>query len=122
MGEMGLLGEFAFWAGFSVGVALTISVAVLIARRAKKSKKGGEMNSHDELLTRRVAETIKRVESDIPEPLRPYIAYRGEAPEPLKPNWFPRELVIEAPGQAPRRVEVYQDSYGLLYVRIDEAK
>jgi len=122
MGEMGLLGEFAFWAGFSVGVALTISVAVLIARRAKKSKKGGEMNSHDELLTRRVAETIKRVESDIPEPLRPYLAYRGEAPEPLKPNWFPRELVIEAPGQAPRRVEVYQDSYGLLYVRIDEAK
>ncbi len=119
---MGLLGERDFWAGFSVGVALTVSVAVLISRRAKKSKTGDEMNSQDELLNRRVAETIKRVESDIPEPLRPYLAYRGPVPEPLKANWFPRELIIEAPGQEPQRVEVYQDNYGFLYARIDKAK
>ena len=122
MGKMGLLGELDFWAGFSVGVALTISVVVIIARRAKKSKTGGEMNSQDELLNRRVAETIKRVESDIPEPLRPYLVYRGPVPEPLKAKWFPRELTIEAPGQEPQRVEVYQDGYGFLYARIDKAK
>jgi hypothetical protein len=122
MGKMGLLGELEFWAGFSVGVALTISVAVFIARRAKKSKTGGEMNSQDELLNRRVAETIKRVESDIPEPLRPYLVYRGPVPDPLKPKWFPRELTIEAPGQEPQRVEVCQDGYGFLYARIDKAK
>jgi hypothetical protein len=122
MGEMGLLGELDFWAGFSVGVALTISVAVLIARRAKKTKTGGEMNNQDELFQRRVAETIKRVESDIPEPLRPYLAYRGPAPEPLKANWFPRELIIEVPGQEPQRVEVCRDGYGFLYARIDKAK
>ena len=143
IGKMGLLGELDFWAGFSVGVALTISVAVFIARRAKKSKTGGEMNSQDELLNRRVAETIKRgdeinsqdellnrrvaetikrVESDIPEPLRPYLVYRGPVPEPLKAKWFPRELTIEAPGQEPQRVEVCQDSYGFLYARIDKAK
>jgi hypothetical protein len=121
MGEMGLLGEFAFWAGFSVGVALTICVAILITRRTKKSKKG-EMNSQDELFNRRVAETIKRVEQDIPEPLRPYLAYRGPVPEPLKAKWFPRELTIEAPGQEPQRVEVCQDGYGFLYARIDKAK
>ena len=143
MGKMSLLSELDFWAGFSVGVALTITVVVFIARRAKKSKTGGEMNSQDELLNRRVAETIKRgdeinsqdellnrrvaetirrVESDIPEPLRPYIVYRGPVPEPLKAKWFPRELTIEAPGQEPQRVEVCQDSYGFLYARIDKAK
>jgi len=143
MGKMSLLSELDFWAGFSVGVALTITVVVFIARRAKKSKTGGEMNSQDELLNRRVAETIKRgdeinsqdellnrrvaetikrVESDIPEPLRPYLVYRGPVPEPLKAKWFPRELTIEAPGQEPQRVEVCQDSYGFLYARIDKAK
>jgi len=105
-----------------VGVALTISVAVYIARRAKKSKTGAEVNNQDELFNRRVAETIKQVESDIPEPLRPYLAYRGPVPEPLKAKWFPRELTIEAPGQEPQRVEVCQDSYGYLYARIDKAK
>jgi hypothetical protein len=85
-------------------------------------EEGGEVNNQDELLKRRVAETIKRVEADIPEPLRPYLAYRGPAPEPLGAKWFPRELTIEAPGQAPQRVEVYQDAYGFLYARIDEAK
>jgi hypothetical protein len=122
MGIMGLLGGLEFWAGFSVGVALTISVAVFIARRAKKSETGVEMNSQDELLNRRVAETIKRVEADIPEPLRPYLVYRGPVPEPLKEKWFPRELTIEAPGQEPQRVEVCQDGYGFLYARIDKAK
>ena len=122
MGKMGLLGELDFWAGFSVGVALTISVAVYIARRAKKSKTGAEVNNQDELFNRRVAETIKQVESDIPEPLRPYLVYRGPVPEPLKAKWFPRELTIEAPGQEPQRVEVYQDGYGFLYARIDKAK
>src|SRR5262245_4908343 len=122
MGKMSLLSELDFWAGFSVGVALTITVVVFIARRAKKSKTGGEMNSQDELLNRRVAETIKRVESDIPEPLRPYLVYRGPVPDPLKPKWFPRELTIEAPGQEPQRVEVCQDGYGFLYARIDKAK
>jgi hypothetical protein len=118
MGKMGLLGELDFWAGFLVGVALTISVAVFIARRAKKSKTGAEVNNQDELFNRRVAETIKQVESDIPEPLRPYLVYRGPVPEPLKAKWFPRELTIEAPGQEPQRVEVGQDGYGFLYARI----
>jgi hypothetical protein len=85
-------------------------------------KKSAEVNSQDELLNRRVAETIKQVESDIPEPLRPYLVYRGPVPEPLKAKWFPRELTIEAPGQEPQRVEVYQDGYGFLYARIDKAK
>jgi hypothetical protein len=79
------------------------------------------MTNH-ELFQRRVAETIRRVEPDIPEPLRPYLTYRGPVPEPLKAKWFPRELTIEAPGQEPQRVEVYQDSYGFLYARIYEAK
>ena len=118
---MNLIVELDFWAGFLVGVALTICVAVLISRRAKKSKKG-EMNNQNELLKRRVAETIKRVEADIPEPLRPYLAYRGPVPEPLKAKWFPRELTIEAPGQEPQRVEVGQDGYGFLYARIVEAE
>jgi len=153
MGEMGLSGEIAYWAGFAVGVALAVFVVILIARRAKKPKKSAEVNSqdellnrrvaetikqvesdipepqksaevnnHDELLNRRVAETIKQVESDIPEPLRPYLVYRGPVPEPLKAKWFPRELTIEAPGQEPQRVEVYQDGYGFLYARIDKAK
>ena len=82
----------------------------------------GEMNNQDELLKRRVAETIKLVEHDIPEPLRPYLAYRGPVPEPMKEKWFPRELTIEAPGQEPQRVEVCQDGYGYLYARIDKAK
>lgn len=69
-----------------------------------------------------MAETIKRVEADIPEPLRPYLVYRGPAPEPLGAKWFPRELTIEAPGQDPQRVEVYLDGYGLLYARIVETK
>jgi hypothetical protein len=116
-----LVFELDFWAGFLVGVALTICVAVLIARRTKKSKKG-EMNIQDELFNRRVAETIKRVEQDIPEPLRPYLTYRGPVPEPLNEKWFPRELTIEAPGQEPQRVEVCQDGYGYLYARIDKAK
>ncbi len=130
---MGLLGELDFWAGFLVGVALTICVAVLISRRAKKSKKGemnnqgevnnqGEMNNQDELLNRRVAETIKQVEADIPEPLRPYLVYRGPVPEILNAKWFPRELTIEAPGQEPQRVEVSRDGYGFLSARIDKAK
>jgi len=118
---MNLLVELDFWAGFLVGVALTICVAVFIARRTKKSKKG-EINNQDELFNLRVAETIKRVEQDIPEPLRPYLAYRGPVPEPLKAKWFPRELTIEAPGQEPQRVEVLQDNYGFLYARIDKAK
>jgi hypothetical protein len=80
------------------------------------------MNNQDELLNRRVAETIKRVEPDIPEPLRPYLVYRGPMPEPLKANWFPRELTIEAPGREPQRVEVYKDSCGFLYARIYEAR
>ena len=122
MNKISLLGELDFWAGFSVGVALTISVAVFIARRAKKSKTGAEVNNQDELFNRRVAETIKQLESDIPEPLRPYLVYRGPVPEPLKAKWFPRELTIEAPGQEPQRVEVCQDSYGFLYARIDKAK
>ena len=122
MVEIGLLKDLDFWAGFLAGVALTISVAVLINRRAKKSKTGGEINNQDELFQRRVAETIRRVEPDIPEPLRPYLAYRGPVPEPLKANWFPRELIIEAPGQEPQRVEVCQDGYGFLYARIDNAK
>ena len=126
-GKMGLLGELDFWAGFLVGVALTICVAVLISRRAKKSKKGelnnqGEMNNQDELLNRRVAETIKQVEADIPEPLRPYLVYRGSVPETLNAKWFPRELTIEAPGQEPQRVEVSRDGYGFLSARIDKAK
>jgi hypothetical protein len=62
------------------------------------------------------------VEQDIPEPLRPYLTYRGPVPEPLKAKWFPRELTIEAPGQEPQRVEVLQDNYGFLYARIDKAK
>jgi hypothetical protein len=82
----------------------------------------GEANNQDERLKRRVAETIKRVESDIPEPLRPYLTYRGAAPEPLGAKWFPRELTIEAPGQDPQRVEVYQDGFGFLYARIIETK
>jgi hypothetical protein len=122
MGEMGLPGEIAYWAGFAVGVALAVYVVILIARRAKKPKKSAEMNNQDELLNRRVAETIKLVESDIPEPLRPYLVYRGPVPEPLNAKWFPRELTIEAPGQEPQRVEVYQDSLGFLYARIDKAK
>jgi hypothetical protein len=139
MVEIGLLDNLDFWAGFSAGVAVTISVAVLITRitrRAKKSKTGGEKNNpdelsqrqvaetirRDELFQRQVAETIRRVEPDIPEPLRPYLAYRGPVPEPLKANWFPRELVIEAPGQEPQRVEVFKDGYGFLYARIDKAK
>src|SRR5215475_11376132 len=153
MGEMGLPGEIAYWAGFAVGVALAVFVVILIARRAKKPKKSAEVNSQDELLNRRVAETIKQVESDITEPkksaevnsqnellnrrvaetikqvesdipesLRPYLVYRGPVPEPLKAKWFPRELTIEAPGQEPQRVEVYQDGYGFLYARIDKAK
>jgi len=120
-GEVNLVVEIDFWAGFLVGVALTICVAVLIARRTKKSKMG-EMNSQDELFNRRVAETIKRVEQDIPEPLRPYLRYRGPVPEPLNAKWFPRELTIEAPGQEPQRVEVGQDSLGFLYARINKAK
>ena len=124
---MGLLGELDFWAGFLVGVALTICVAVLISRRAKKSKKGemnnlGELNNQDELLNRRVAETIKQVEADIPEPLRPYLVYRGPVPETLNAKWFPRELTIEAPGQGPQRVEVSRDGYGFFSARIDKAK
>jgi len=122
MGEMGLPGEIAYWAGFAVGVALAVYVVILIARRAKKPKKSAEVNNQDELLKRRVAETIKQVESDIPEPLRPYLVYRGPVPEPLKAKWFPRELTIEAPGQEPQRVEVYQDSLGFLYARIDKTK
>jgi hypothetical protein len=122
MGEMGLPGGIAYWAGFAVGVALAVYVVILIARRAKKPKKGAEVNNQDELLNRRVAETIKQVESDIPEPLRPYLVYRGPVPEPLNAKWFPRELTIEAPGQEPQRVEVYQDSLGFLYARIDKAK
>ena len=122
MGEMGLPGEIAYWAGFAVGVALAVYVVILIARRAKKPKKSAEVNNQDELLNRRVAETIKQVESDIPEPLRPYLVYRGPVPEPLNAKWFPRELTIEAPGQEPQRVEVYQDSLGFLYARIDKAK
>src|SRR5215475_10533498 len=122
MGEMGLPGEIAYWAGFAVGVALAVFVVILIARRAKKPKKSAEVNSQNELLNRRVAETIKQVESDIPESLRPYLVYRGPVPEPLKAKWFPRELTIEAPGQEPQRVEVYQDGYGFLYARIDKAK
>ena len=122
MGEMGLPGEIAYWAGFAVGAALVVYVVILIARRARKPKKRAEVNNEDELLNRRVAETIKQVESDIPEPLRPYIVYRGPVPEPLKAKWFPRELTIEAPGQEPQRVEVYQDGYGFLYARIDKAK
>ncbi len=131
---MNLVVELDFWAGFLVGVALTICVAVLIARRTKKSKKGDMnsqdelfnrrvaetiMNSQDELFNRRVAETIKRVEHDIPESLRPYLSYRGPVPELLKEKWFPRELTIEAPGQEPQRVEICQDGYGYLYARID---
>jgi hypothetical protein len=123
MVEIGLLDDLEFWAGFSAGVALTISVAVLInRRRAKKSKTKGGMNNQGELFQRLVAETIQRVEPDIPEPLRPYLAYRGPVPEPLKANWFPRELIIEAPGQEPQRVEVCKDGYGFLYARIDKAK
>jgi hypothetical protein len=122
MGEMGLPGEIAYWAGFAVGVALAVYVVILIARRAKKPKKNAEVNNQYELLNRRVAETIKQVESDIPEPLRPYLVYRGPVPEPLNAKWFPRELTIEAPGQEPQRVEVYQDSLGFLYARIDKAK
>ena len=80
------------------------------------------MNNQDELLHRRVAEAIKLVEPDIPEPLRPYLTYRGPMPEQLNAKWFPRELTIEAPGQEPQRVEVYQDGYGFLYARIDKAK
>ena len=89
---------------------------------AKRPKKSAEVNNQDELLNRRVAETIKQVESDIAEPLRPYLVYRGPVPEPLNAKWFPRELTIEAPGQEPQRVEVYQDSLGFLYARIDKAK
>ena len=122
MGEMGLPGEIAYWAGFAVGVALAVYVVILIARRAKKPKKSAEVNNQDELLNRRVAETIKQVESDIPEPLRPYLVYRGPVPEPLNAKWFPRELTIEAPGQEPQRGEVYQDSLGFLYARFDKAK
>jgi hypothetical protein len=122
MGEMGLPGGIAYWAGFAVGVALAVYVVILIARRAKKPKKSAEVNNQDELLNRRVAETIKLVESDIPEPLRPYLVYRGPVPELLNAKWFPRELTIEAPGQEPQRVEVYQDSLGFLYARIDKAK
>jgi hypothetical protein len=122
MGETGLPGEIAYWAGFAVGVALAVYFVILIARRAKKPKKSAEVNNQDELLNRRVAETIKQVESDIPEPLRPYLVYRGPVPEPLNAKWFPRELTIEAPGQEPQRVEVYQDSLGFLYARIDKAK
>ena len=122
MGEMGLPGEIAYWAGSAVGVALAVYVVILISRRAKKPKKSAEVNNQDELLNRRVAETIKQLESDIPEPLRPYIVYRGPVPEPLNAKWFPRELTIEAPGQEPQRVEVYQDSLGFLYARIDKAK
>lgn len=129
---MNLIVGLDFWAGFLAGVALTICVAVLISRRTKKSKKvemnsqggmnsQGEMNSQDELLNRRVAETIKRVEADIPEPLRPYLAYRGPVPEQLNAKWFPRELTIEAPGQEPQRVEIGLDGYGYLYARIVEA-
>jgi len=118
---MNLLVELDFWAGFSVGVVLTFCVAVFIARRSKKSQKG-EVNNQDEMLNRRVADTIRRIEADIPEPLRPYLVYRGPVPEPLKANWFPRELTIEAPGQEPQRVEVGQDSLGLLYARINKAK
>ena len=121
MGEMGLPGEIAYWAGFAVGVALAVYVVILIARRAKKPKKSAEVNNQDELLNRRVAETIKQVESDIPEPLRPYLVYRGPVPELLNAKWFPRELTIEAPGQEPQRVEVYQDGYGFLYARIEKA-
>jgi len=122
MGEMGLPGGIAYLAGFAVGVALAVYVVILIARRAKKPKKMAEVNNQDQLLNRRVAEIIKQVESDIPEPLRPYLVYRGPVPEPMKPKWFPRELTIEAPGQEPQRVEVYQDGYGFLYARIDKAK
>jgi hypothetical protein len=117
-----MMGEIAYWAGFAVGFALAVYVVILIARRAKKPKKSAEVNNQDELLNRRVAETIKHVESDIPEPLRPYLVYRGPVPEPLNAKWFPRELTIEAPGQKPQRVEVYQDSLGFLYARIDKAK
>jgi hypothetical protein len=81
-----------------------------------------EVNNQDELFNRRVAETIKQVESDIPEPLRPYLVYRGPVPESLSAKWFPRELTIEAPGQEPQRVEVYQDGYGFLYARFNKAK
>ena len=79
------------------------------------------MNQQD-TFNSRVADTIKRIEPDIPEPLRPYLAYRGPVPESLKANWFPRELTIEAPGREPQRVEVYKDGYGFLYARIVEAK
>jgi hypothetical protein len=122
MGETGLPGEIAYWAGFAVGVTLAVCVVILIARRAKKPKKRAEVNNQDELFNRRVAETIKQVESDIPEPLRPYLVYRGPVPEPLNAKWFPRELTIEAPGQEPQRVEVYQDGYGFLYARVNKAK
>ena len=86
-----------------------------------------EVNNQDELLKRRVAETIKRVEADIPEPLRPYLTYRGPTPESLGAKWFPRELTIEAPAGyrgavEPQRVEIYQDGYGFLYAHIPEAK
>ena len=81
----------------------------------------GVMNNQDELFKRRVAETIKRVGADIPEPLRPYLTYRGPMPESLNAKWFPRELTIEAPGQEPQRVEVGQDGYGFLCARIVEA-
>jgi hypothetical protein len=88
----------------------------------EEERGAGELNNQDELLNRRVAETIERVGPDIPEPLRPYLVYRGPMPESLKANWFPRELTIEAPGREPQRVEVYQDSCGFLYARIYEAK
>lgn len=121
MGEMGLPGEIAYWAGFAVGV-MALYVIILVARRAKKPKKRAEVDNQNELLNRRVAETIKQVESDIPEPLRPYLVYRGPVPEPLSAKWFPRELTIEAPGQEPQRIEVYRDGYGFLYARVNKAK
>jgi hypothetical protein len=93
------------------------------AKRGREEEEGaGEVNDQNELLNRRVAETIRRVEPDIPEPLRPCLVYRGPTPESLKANWFPRELTIEVPGGEPQRVEVYRDGCGFLYARIYEAK
>jgi len=76
----------------------------------------------DELLKLRVAATIRRIQSDVPEPLRPYLKYQGPTPEHLPQSWYPRELVADAPGADPVRFRIEEDRYGILVARVDETK
>jgi hypothetical protein len=94
-----------------------------IREEGREEERGGEMTPNkDELLKLRVAATIRRIQSDVPEPLRPYLKYQGTTPEHLPQSWYPRELVADAPGADPVRFRIEEDRYGILVARVDETK